>query len=106
MIQKGQTRNKRIFEDRDYSRSGSATVMAPRALPAGIQRSCRLKQQDRYLFGRHRPMLDSAWHDEELARFEPLLVIAEVHSETALDDEEHLVFVVMVVPDKFAVKFD
>ena len=51
-------------------------------------------------------MLHAARHDEELAAFEPHLAIAELHSESPIDDQKQLVLTVVVVPDELALELD
>src|ERR1700686_5680673 len=47
-------------------------------------------------------MLYAARNDNELAGFDPFVMVAEVHAEAALDDEEHLVFVLVMMENELA----
>src|ERR1700686_249125 len=47
-------------------------------------------------------MLYAARNDNELAGFDPFVMVAEFHAEAALDDEEHLVFVLVMMENELA----
>lgn len=49
-------------------------------------------------------MLDIPWDDDEFAFFDPDMSVPELHAKTAFDNEEQLVFVLMMVPHEFALK--
>jgi hypothetical protein len=70
-----------------------------------IQRSGRLKQQEPALFLSDWLVLDAARDHHELALLDPLVAVAIFHAEAALNDEEQLVFVVVVVEDKLSLDF-
>jgi hypothetical protein len=70
----------------------------------GVQRSGRLKQQNPAFFLGYRTVLDSMWHHDILALFDPLVPVAEFHAEASLDDEEHFVFVVVMVKYELSFK--
>ena len=59
-----------------------------------------------HFFWRNRPVLHTVWHDDELARADPLLAIAELHEQPPFDHQEQLVFLVVMVPDKLALELD
>lgn len=73
---------------------------------AGIERAGWLEQQHVNLFVCYGAVFDTAGNDEELALFEPDPAIAELHVEAALDDQEELVFMVMMVPHERTEEFD
>ena len=52
------------------------------------------------------PVFDAARNDQELAFLEPDLPVAEIHPESSLHHQEHLVLVLMVVPDEFSLELD
>ncbi len=75
---------------------------------AGVERRSGLEEHDPALFFGDRLMLDAARDDDEFAFADPFMAfakgfIAEVHAEAAFDDQEHLVFVVVVMPYEFGV---
>jgi hypothetical protein len=47
-------------------------------------------------------VLYAARHDDKLALFDPFRAIAKFHAETAFDHQEHFVFVLVMMKDKFA----
>ena len=47
-------------------------------------------------------VLDAARHDDEFALIHDGFAIAEFHAQSAFDDQEQLVFVVVMMPDEFA----
>jgi len=51
-------------------------------------------------------VLDPAWNDEELARIKRDDALAEMDFEMALENEEQLVFVLVVVPHELALELD
>jgi hypothetical protein len=51
-------------------------------------------------------MLNTSLHNEELALFQPHLVIAKFHPKPTFDHQEHFVFLLMMVPDEGALKLD
>ena len=69
----------------------------------GVERGRRLEKQDPAFFIGDRPVLDSARDHDELAFFEPDGLVAELDAEPAPHHQEHLIFVVMVMPDEFAI---
>ena len=71
---------------------------------ARIERRGRLKQENMGFRKRHGPMLDAARDDEKLTFVQPHLPIAEVHSEASLHHQEHLVFMLMMVPEELTLK--
>jgi len=72
---------------------------------AGVDSARRFKQQDMNLLLRYRPMLDTAWNDQEFPLFEPDIAIAEFHSKAPFHDQEQFVFDVVMVPYKSASEF-
>ena len=66
----------------------------------GVQRLAGSKSSTATSSSATGPMLDAARHDQELALLDPLLPIAKVHPESAPDDQEQLVFVLVVMPDE------
>src|ERR1700680_2804989 len=70
-----------------------------------VQRGCRLKEDHPAFFVSHGTMLDSPGNDNELAFLQPPLPVAELHPEAAFRHQEHLVFLVMMVPDELALEF-
>ena len=69
---------------------------------AGVQRARRLEQNDLDLRVRYRSVLDATRHDEEVARLELDMAIAELHAELAAMHEEHLIFVIVMMPHELA----
>jgi hypothetical protein len=61
-----------------------------------------LEEDDPAFFVGYWTVLDAARYDDEFAFFDPLVVVAEIHAETAFNDQEELVFVVVMVEDKFS----
>jgi hypothetical protein len=72
---------------------------------AGVQRGRGFEEHDpAFLFG-NRTVLGTARHHDELALFNPFVTLAavllfELHLEAALHHEEHLVFVIVMMPDE------
>jgi hypothetical protein len=54
----------------------------------------------------HRAVFDAAGHDQGLALLQPHVPVPELPAEAALHDEEQLVLVAVVVPDKRPLKPD
>src|SRR5688572_14375075 len=50
------------------------------------------------------PMLGPVRHQDHLARIDPNLAVAKIHAQPTGDDEEQLVFGLMVVPDEAALE--
>src|SRR6266852_4047585 len=51
-------------------------------------------------------MLDASRDNDELALADDGFMVAEFHAQRAFDDEEELVFDVMVMPDEFTLELD
>jgi hypothetical protein len=51
-------------------------------------------------------VFDAPRHDEEFALFQPNVPVAKLHAKAALDHQEQLVLVIVVVPDELALEFD
>src|SRR5262245_48362426 len=73
---------------------------------ARVQRRGRLEEQDVSLLLGHRPVFDAPRDDQELARFQPDVPVAELHAEAAVHDQEQLVLALVVVPDERALELD
>jgi len=73
---------------------------------AGIEGGGRLEQHDTALLVGNGFMFDLPRHNDELALLHRDRSVPELHPELSLDYQEHLVFVVMVVPDELALKLD
>src|SRR5205085_6804354 len=69
-----------------------------------VQRGFWLEQQDVYFFGSHGQMLHSLRNDDEFAGIQFDRSVAQVDGQSALDDKEELIFVLMLVPDELALK--
>src|SRR5262249_848341 len=78
---------------------------AVRGHVAGVERRRGLEQQHVDLFRSDWPMLDAARHDDELAAFDSHRAIAKLHVEAALENEEELVFILVVMPHELAAEF-
>lgn len=72
----------------------------------GIQYAGGLEQQDAHLFLRHRAVLHAARDDQEFVFGQFYLAVPELHCETAFDDQEHFILVVVLVPHEFALELD
>src|SRR3989442_972224 len=73
----------------------------------GVQRRLRLEQDHVNLVGeREGAVLDPARDDDELARAELSVAVAELHAKATLHDQEQLVFAVVVVPHELAPQLD
>ena len=53
-----------------------------------------------------RPVLDATRDDQKLTFFQPDLPVTEIHPESPLHDQEQLVLVFMMMPDKLTLEFD
>src|SRR6266436_5030278 len=73
---------------------------------AGVQSRFWLQQQYLRLLIGNRQMLCSMRHDNEFSLTNNLFVIAEFHSQGALDDQEHLIFLLMMMPNELALQLD
>src|SRR5437899_11831469 len=71
---------------------------------AGIQCGRWLKQHDPGFFVGYRTVLESPRHYDELSFFQPDMPVAKLHSEAALDYQEHLLFVLVMMPDEFTLQ--
>src|SRR5262249_39397749 len=83
--------------------------LAQRALVlhvAGVQRGGGLKEEYLDLVVGDGTMLDAARDDHEFTRSELDDAIAEFQAKTAAMDEEHFVFVLVMMPDEFAFELD
>src|SRR5437867_12023341 len=49
-------------------------------------------------------MLDSVWDDDELTRLDHEILVAQLHAQPALHDQEQLILAVVVVPDELALE--
>ena len=61
-----------------------------------------LQHHDPDLFVGHRHMLHAFRDDDELALTDGQILVAQLDGQRAFDHEEQLVFVLMVMPDEFA----
>jgi hypothetical protein len=73
---------------------------------AGIEGRGGLEKDDPAFFLGDGTVLGSARDDDELAGLDPFVVVAEFHAEATFDDEEHFVFVIVMVEDERAVELD
>ena len=71
---------------------------------ARIEGGDGLQKQDVCLGVGHGFVLDTSWHDKELALVQLDDAIAQVDSEPAPKDEEQLVLALMVMPDELALE--
>src|SRR5262245_20971274 len=71
---------------------------------SSIQRGRRLEQEHVDFLLRDRPMLDAARNDQELPRLERDVLIAELHREATVDDQEQLVLMLVVMPHELALE--
>ena len=67
-----------------------------------VQRGRGLEKQDPAFFIGDRLVLDSPRDHDELAFLELNGLVAEFDAKPSFDHEEHLVFILMVMPDEFA----
>src|SRR6266478_337436 len=73
---------------------------------AGVQRRFWFNKDNVNLFVRNGAVLDAVRDDNEFAFAHHTLTIAEFHAERALHDEKKLVFVIVMVPEKFSFELD
>jgi len=73
---------------------------------AGVQRAGGLKEEAVDLLSGDGAMLDATGDDEEFILSEGYGAVAKLHLEGALEDQEHLVFGVVLVPDEFTLELD
>src|ERR1041385_1993835 len=73
---------------------------------AGVERRRGFEQQHVALLLGDRPVLDPAWHHDALPGREIDVPAPQLHAERALHDEEHLVLVLVRVPDERAPEAD
>src|SRR6266511_1466665 len=73
---------------------------------AGVRGPARLDQQDMSLLVRARAVLDAARDDEDLARVELDVPLAELDRQVPFQDEKEIVGVGMGVPDELALNLD
>src|SRR5262249_24371947 len=73
---------------------------------ARVQSVFGLEQEDPGLLLRDRHVLDSLRNDEKLVRLQRNVAVAKADSHPALHHEEHLVFLLVVVPDELALDLD
>src|SRR5205085_9213170 len=71
-----------------------------------VDRGFRLEQQDKGFLIRSGTVLDAPRNDRELARSERNVTVAQLQLHASTDDEEQLVLVGMVVPDKGVLDLD
>ncbi len=71
-----------------------------------VQRSGWLKEQNPTFLLGHGTVFDPVRHYDKLAGFDPFVPVAEFHAEAAFDDQEHFVFVIVMVEDERAVELD
>jgi hypothetical protein len=71
---------------------------------SGVEGRSGLEQENLNLLLGERAVLDAALDDNEFARFKPFAAVGEIHAETPFDHEKHFVFVVVMMPDEFALK--
>src|SRR5450755_3235577 len=74
---------------------------------SGVRRAGALDQQHvRLALGHVGAVLDAMRDDDHLALLDPLVAVAEMHQKPALDDEEELVLLLVVVPHERALNLD
>jgi hypothetical protein len=71
-----------------------------------IERGSWFEEDDPTFLLSYGTMLDHARDHDELAFFDPLVAVAKFHAEAAFDDQEHFVFVLVVVKHEGAVELD
>src|SRR5713101_1052411 len=71
-----------------------------------VQRRFWFDQDNVDLFVRNGAVLDAARDDNELAFAHQAFTIAEFHAERTLHDEKKLVFVIVMMPEKFSLELD
>src|SRR3954471_20987148 len=67
---------------------------------ARVEDSLGLEEDDVRLLVRDGHVLDAARNNDELALFQTHVAVAQAYRYPALDDEEHLVLLVVLVPDE------
>jgi hypothetical protein len=72
---------------------------------ACIQRGSRLKQEKPAFLVRNRTVLHSARHNDEFTFLDPFMPVEEFHAEPPLYNQEHLVFVLVVMEDELPLQF-
>ena len=72
---------------------------------AGVEGGGRLEKEDVDFFVRHGAVLDASRDDQEISFVEPDVAVPQFHAEAALDHQEKLVLVVVVVPGEGALEF-
>src|SRR5262249_26823113 len=65
---------------------------------AGVECRGWLEQEDMDFLLGHGPVFDATRYDQEFALRQPDMAISELHPKPPLDDEEHLVLILVVVP--------
>jgi hypothetical protein len=73
---------------------------------AGIQRRGWFEEQNTAFFLGHWTVFDPARHYDKLPCLDPFVPVAEFHAEAALDYQEHLVFMIVMVEHERAVELD
>src|SRR5918911_3606994 len=72
---------------------------------ARVERGDRLEEHDVGFFFGNGAMLQPSRDDDELTLLDPLAVVLVLHPEAPFHDHEHLIFMIVMVPDKWALKF-
>jgi hypothetical protein len=73
---------------------------------AGVQSGFRFDEHDVDFFVGCGAMLYAAGDDDEFAGADTRFVIAEFHAQRAFDYQEEFVFIVVMMPDEFALDLD
>src|SRR5271155_3288089 len=73
---------------------------------AGVERGGRLEEHHGTLLGCARAVLGAAWDDDELTFADLNVTGAQLHGEAAFDYEEHLVFMIVMVPEEVSLELD
>src|SRR6266851_8451728 len=73
---------------------------------AGVQRRFWFNKDNVDLFVRNGAVLDAVRDHNEFAFAHHTFTIAEFHAERALHDEKKLVFVIVMMPEKFSFELD
>src|SRR5262249_36730145 len=76
------------------------------AFVSGIQHAARLDQKQLDLVLRERLVLDSFRNHEHLSCRDMHATVAEVDSQPALEDDESLIRILVIVPDEVALQLD
>ncbi len=71
---------------------------------ASVQRGGWFKEQNTALLFCHWTMLDSTRHHDKLSRLDPFVPVAELHAEAPFDNQEHFVFMIVMMEDERAVE--